>query len=143
MLILKFCCNKTFLSIFIVILFIITSLYCIVYLDDNRNNIERNSILATNDVIWEEFIDFLKREKKHHLLKHSYLQHRVEEFDNPDKHEILQNLVPLFIITPTYTRPLQLPELIRVSQSLKVTFKARDLYFILYIDYYTLMALFL
>ena len=95
---------------------------CIVFRDDKQNNIERNSILATNDEIWEEFIYFLKTEKKYDLLKRGYLQHRVEEFDNPDKHEILQNLVPLFIITPTYPRPLQLPELTRVSQSLKVRF---------------------
>ena len=98
-------------------------LLCLIYRDDKQNNIQKNSILATNDEIWQEFIEFLEREKKYDLLKRSYLQHRVEEFDNPDKHEILQNLVPLFIITPTYPRPLQLPELTRVSQSLKVVFE--------------------
>ena len=119
----KFCHNKIFCLIFTLILFLIASLLlCIVLRDDKQNNIERNSILATNDEIWEEFIYFLKTEKKYDLLKRGYLQHRVEEFDNLDKHEILQNLVPLFIITPTYPRPLQLPELIRVSQSLKVRF---------------------
>ena len=97
-------------------------LICVIIFDDKRFIIERNSILATNDEIWIEFIDFLKREKKEDLLKRSYFQHRIEEFDNPDKHEILQNLVPLFVITPTYPRALQLPELLRVSQSLKVIF---------------------
>ena len=78
--------------------------------------------MATNDEIWSEFIEFLERKGKYDLLKRSYLKHRVEEFDNPDKYEILENLVPLFIITPTYPRPLQLPELTRVAQSLKVIF---------------------
>ena len=119
----KVCHNKIFSWIFILISFVVASLLlCMVFRDDKQNNIERNSILATNDEIWEEFIYFLKTEKKYDLLKRSYLQHRVEEFDNPDKHEILQNLVPLFVITPTYPRALQLPELLRVSQSLKVIF---------------------
>ena len=120
----KFCSNKIFSLMFILILFLIavSLLLCIVFSGDKQNNIERNPILATNDRIWEEFIYYLKIEKKYDLLKRSYLEHRVEEFDNPDKHEILQNLVPLFIITPTYPRPLQLPELIRVSQALKVGF---------------------
>ena len=103
-------------------LIILLCFFCIIIYDDKRFIIERNSILATNDEIWNEFFDFLKREGKHELLKRSYFQHRVEEFDNPDKHEILQNLVPLFVITPTYPRSLQLPELLRVAQSLKVNF---------------------
>ena len=116
----KLCTNKIFCLVVLMALLITTSLLYIIYLDDKQNNIEENPILATNDEIWEEFIYFLKTQKKHHLLKRGYLQHRVDEFDNPDKHEILQSLVPLFIITPTYPRPLQLPELTRVSQALKV-----------------------
>ena len=116
----KLCTNKIFCLVVLMALLITTSLLYIIYLDDKQNNIEENPILATNDEIWEEFIYFLKTQKKDDLLKRSYLQHRVDEFDNPDKHEILQSLVPLFIITPTYPRPLQLPELTRVSQALKV-----------------------
>ena len=112
--------NKIFCLIVLMAILITTSLLYIIYLDDKQNDIEENPILATNDEIWEEFIYFLKTQKKHDLLKRGYLQHRVDEFDNPDKHEILQSLVPLFIITPTYPRPLQLPELTRVSQALKV-----------------------
>ena len=110
---------------FIILLTLIAITLCTVYIiiyDDERFYIERNSILATNDEIWNEFLDFLKREGKHESLKRSYFQHRVEEFDNPDKHEILQILVPLFVITPTYPRSLQLPELLRVAQSLNVNF---------------------
>ena len=116
----KLCTNKIFCLVVLMALLITTSLLYIIYLDDKQNNIKENSILATNDEIWEEFIYFLKTQKKDDLLKRGYLQHRVDEFDNPDKHEILQSLVPLFIITPTYPRPLQLPELTRVSQALKV-----------------------
>ena len=112
--------KKLSLPCSILFLIICSCLVCIIIFDDKRYVIERNSILAVNEEIWMEFIDFLKREKKHDLLKRSYFQHRVEEFDNLDKHEILQNLVPLFVITPTYPRSLQLPELLRVSQSLKV-----------------------
>ena len=112
--------RKLSLPCCILFLIICSCLICIIIYDDKRNVIARNSILATNDEIWMEFIDFLKLKKKHDLLKRSYFQHRVEEFDNLDKHEILQNLVPLFVITPTYPRSLQLPELLRVSQSLKV-----------------------
>ena len=112
--------NKIFCLIALMAILITTSLLYIIYLDDKQNYIEENPILATNDEIWEEFIYFLKTQKKHDLLKRGYHQHRVDEFDNPDKHEILQSLVPLFIITPTYPRPLQLPELTRVSQALKV-----------------------
>ena len=116
----KLCTNKIFCLVVLMALLITTSLLYIIYLDDKQNDIRENSILATNDEIWEEFIYFLKTQKKDDLLKRGYLQHRVDEFDNPDKHEILQSLVPLFIITPTYPRPLQLPELTRVSQALKV-----------------------
>ena len=116
----KLCTNKIFCLVVLMALLITTSLLYIIYLDDKQNNIEENPILATNDEIWEEFIYFLKTQKKDDLLKRGYLKHRVDEFDNPDKHEILQSLVPLFIITPTYPRPLQLPELTRVSQALKV-----------------------
>ena len=118
----KLCSNKIFCLVVLMALLITTSLLYIIYLDDKQNYIEENPILATNDEIWEEFIYFLKTQKKDDLLKRGYLQHRVDEFDNPDKHEILQNLVPLFVITPTYPRSLQLPELLRVSQSLKVIF---------------------
>ena len=116
----KLCTNKIFCLVVLMALLITTSLLYIIYLDDKQNDIKENSILATNDEIWEEFIYFLKTQKKHDLLKRGYHLHRVDEFDNPDKHEILQSLVPLFIITPTYPRPLQLPELTRVSQALKV-----------------------
>ena len=116
----KLCTNKIFCLVVLMALLITTSLLYIIYLDDKQNNIEENPILATNDEIWEEFIYFLKTQKKDDLLKRGYLQHLVDEFDNHDKHEILQSLVPLFIITPTYPRPLQLPELTRVSQALKV-----------------------
>ena len=115
--------NKKSFLFFIILLFVITLVLCLIYYDDEQNDIQENSILATNDKIWKEFLHFLKKEKKYDTLKISYFQHRVEEFDNPDKHEILQNLVPLFIITPTYPRPLQLPELTRVAQSLKVILK--------------------
>ena len=123
MTILRHCYIKAYYLVFTIILVTISVVSYTIYLNDKQNSIKKNPILATNDEIWEAFLDFLKREKKYEiLLKHGYLQHRVEEFDNSDKHEILQNLVPLFIITPTYPRPLQLPELIRVSQSLKVRF---------------------
>ena len=118
-------CNVIKKCRFIILLTLIAislSTFHIIINNDKRFHIERNSILATNDEIWNEFLDFLKRERKHELLKRSYFRHRVEEFDNPDKHEILQNLVPLFVITPTYPRSLQLPELLRVAQSLKVNF---------------------
>ena len=92
-------------------------------LDKQNIIIQANSILSTNDKIWKEFVDFVEKKGKTDLLKQSYFQHRVDELDNSDKFEILQNLVPLFIITPTYPRALQLPELTRVSQAIKVRFE--------------------
>ena len=120
MTILRHCYIKAYHMVFTIILVTIAVVSYTIYLNDKQNSIKKNPILATNDEIWEAFLDFSKREKKYDILKHGYLQHRVEEFDNSDKHEILQNLVPLFVITPTYPRSLQLPELLRVSQSLKV-----------------------
>ena len=114
--------NKIPSLIFIVAIGMVILFVCLAHYSDIQNRIRENPILATNDEIWSEFIEFLERKGKYDLLKRSYLKHRVEEFDNPDKYEILENLVPLFIITPTYPRPLQLPELTRVAQSLKVIF---------------------
>jgi hypothetical protein len=40
---------------------------------------------------------------------------------SPDREKTIDDLVPLYIITPTYPRPEQLAELTRLSQTLMVT----------------------
>ena len=115
---------STLISIMVISTIMLSSLFFFIdQLDKQNIIIQANSILSTNDKIWKEFVDFVEKKGKTDLLKQSYFQHRVDEFDNSDKFEILQNLVPLFIITPTYPRALQLPELTRVSQAIKVRFE--------------------
>ena len=50
--------------------------------------------------------------------------------DSPTKKQTLEDKVGLYIITPTYPRPEQLPELTRLSQTLMVRGKRRKRLFL-------------
>ena len=87
-------------------------------------NLEDTPILALDpqSTLWQGFL--------HYIKTNSFLIKGDSEKDSlslEDVRKIQEDLVPIFVITPTYKNPLQKVHLIRYSQLMKFSLRSQNL----------------